>query len=106
MLVRALAHAPTLEWTSLPYERDEALRMLLVFWILLGKEFKHDPLLLVHAQSEHDGDQDEHADTDDRADQRATKRRKHDAGIDRVSHVGIGAAHHKLVMLFHSRTRT
>jgi hypothetical protein len=40
---------------ALPHKGYETLGMLLIRWILLGKEFEHDPLLLVDAQCEYDG---------------------------------------------------
>jgi len=75
----ASPHATTLNCPSLPYKGHEVLGALLVFWILLRKEFEHDLLLLIHAQSEHDGDEEEHADTEDTADERGAKCRKQDA---------------------------
>ena len=80
--------------------------MLLVFWILLGKEFEHDLLLLVHAQSEEDGYKDEHADTEDTAHDCSAKCRKHNARIDGMAHIGIWASRHEFMMFFHRWMRT
>src|SRR6266508_1235341 len=80
------SHATTLDRTSLPHKGYEALGMLLVLWILRGKEFEHDLLLLFHAQSEGDGDEDKHADTEDTGRECGSKCRKHDARIDRMAH--------------------
>lgn len=80
--------------------------MLLVLWILPGKEFEHELLLFADAQSEGDRDDDEHNDTEDSAQERGAKRRKHDAGIDGMAHEGVRAGRHQLVMFFHRRART
>src|SRR4029079_6514500 len=103
MLVSCVALAQILH--LLPYKGHEALGALLVFWVLVGKEFEHDLLLLVQAQSEGDGDEDKHTDTEDTARDRGSKRRKHDARIDRMAYEGIWAGRHKLVMFFHRWTR-
>ena len=90
----------------LPYKWYEALGALVVFWVLLGKEFEHDLLLLTQAQSEGDGDEDEQADTEDTAEERGSKRGKHDARIDRMAYVGIWASRHEFVMFLHRWVRT
>src|SRR5262252_9292023 len=91
---------------SLPHKGHKALGALLVLWILPGKEFEHDLLLLVDAPSEIDADDNEHDDTEDIAHERGAKRRKHDAGIDRMAYVGVRTRRHELVMFFHRRART
>ena len=77
--------------TLLPYKGHETLGTLLVFWIVLRKEFKHDLLLLVQAQREGDRDEDEYAYTEHTARERGPKCCKYDARID-----SDGARHYNI----------
>ena len=90
---------------ALPHKGHEALGMLLVLWVLIREELEHNLLLLVHTPCEGDGGEDEDADAEDAGHERGAKRRKHEARVDGMAHVGVWACRHELVMLFHRWAR-